>query len=61
MVLLQVSLMDFVLGISNDELHFSVIEGVQMEGESDVYRSVIDDIHFLAIQRGEMEDESGVT
>ena len=59
MVLLEVSLMNFILRISNenkwkvkvvllgvfDELHFSDNQGDQMVDESIVTRSIIDELH----------------
>ena len=74
--LLEVSLMNFILCVSNeikckdesdvtrsiiDELHSSDIEGDRMEGESGVTRSIIDEIHCWDIQGDQMEGESGVT
>ena len=58
-VLLEESLMNFILGICNeikwkmkvmllevfDELHASDIQGDQMDGESGVTRSIIDELH----------------
>ena len=52
MVLLEVSLINLILRI------FQVDE---MEGESGVTRSIIDEIHSRDIQRDEIEGESGVT
>ena len=44
-----------------DELHFSDIQGDQIEGESCVTRSIIDELHSSDIQRDQMDGESGVT
>ena len=52
MVLLKVSLI---------ELHSSNIQRDQMECESGVTRSIIEEFHFWDIQGDQMEDESGVT
>ena len=41
-----------------DELHFSDIEGGQMEREIGVTRSIIDEIHFADIQGDQIEGES---
>ena len=64
-VLLEVSLMNFILRISKDikwkvkvvlvefviaELHYSDIQGEQMEGESGFPRSIIDELHSLDIR-----------
>ena len=54
-VLLKVSLMNCILGISKD------IEGDEMEGESGVTQSLIDELHSWDIQGYRMEGESGVT
>ena len=51
-VLFQVSLMNF---------HSSDIQGYQMEGESGVTRSIIDELHSSDIQRDQMERSSGIT
>ena len=53
LVLLEVSLMNFVLGISK--------ENKQMEGESGVTRSIIDELPSRDIQGYQREGESGVT
>ena len=37
------------------------MEGAQIEGESGVTGSIIDEIHSSDIQQDEMEGESGVT
>ena len=37
------------------------MQGDQIEGESGVTGSIIDEIHSLDIQRDQMEGESGVT
>ena len=37
------------------------IQGDQMEGESGVNRSIIDEVHCWVIQGDEMEGESSVT
>ena len=65
MVLLEVSLVNFILGISKgikwklnvvllqsiiDELHSSVIQGDQMEGESGVTRSIFGELNSWNIQ-----------
>ena len=75
-MLLEVSLMKFILWISKDIilkvkvvlLDVSVINfilrisiGDQVEGESGVTRSIIDEIHSLDIQRYHMKGESGFT
>ena len=75
MVLLEVSLMNFTLGISNeikckaesgvtrsiiDEIYFWGIEGDQMGGESGITRSIIDERHNSDIQGYQIEGESGV-
>ena len=72
---LQVSLMKFILRISNetkckdesgvtrsiiDAIHSSDIQGYQMEGERCVTPRIIDQLNSLDIQRGQMEGESGV-
>ena len=44
-----------------DELHFSDIQGDQMEGESGVARTIIDELDSWNIQRDQMEGESGVS
>ena len=44
-----------------DELNSWDIEQVQMEGESGVTRSIIDDLHSSFSHGDQMEDESGVT
>ena len=38
-----------------DELHFSYIEGDQIEGESAVIRSINDELHSSVIQGDQME------
>ena len=69
--LLEVSLMNFILGISKDikwkvkvvlldELHSCDIQGDQMEGESGLTLSTIDELRSLEIQVDQMECESGV-
>ena len=60
LVLLKVSLMNFILGISKD-LHSWDIQRDQMEGESGVTRSIIDKSHSWDIQGDKMKGESGVT
>ena len=52
MVLLKVSLMNFILRISR---------GDQIEAESRFTRSIIDELHFSDIQVDQMVDERGVT
>ena len=64
-VLMEVSLMNFIFRISNeikwklkvvlldvfiDDLHFSDIQGGQIEGEGDVTRNIIDELHSWDIQ-----------
>ena len=51
MVLLEVSL----------KLHSWDILGNEMEGESGVTRSIIDELHSLNIQGDQMEAESGAS
>ena len=75
-VLLEVSLMNFILRISNeikrkiesgvtrsiiDELHSWDIQRDQMEGESGVTPNIIDELHSSDIQGDQKENESGVT
>ena len=70
MVLLEVSLMNFILRISNeikwkvkawcsqsviDELHSSNIQGVQSESKNGVTRSVIDEVVSSDSQRDQTE------
>ena len=40
---------------------FSYIHGDQIEGESGVTRSILDEYHSPDLQRDQMGDESGVT
>ena len=62
--------MNFILGISKkikwkvetdvtrsiiDELHFSFVQGHQMEGESSVTRSIFDELLSLDIEGDQME------
>ena len=76
MVLLEVSLMNFILRVFRgdqmpgrnratrgiiDELHSWEIQGDQTKGESGVTRSIIDELHTSYIQGDQMESESGVT
>ena len=44
-----------------DALYSCDIQRDQMEGESGVTRSIIDEVHSSEIQRDQMECESGVT
>ena len=74
-MLLKVSLMKFILRISNEikwkvkvdllegslKLFFWDIQGDQIEGETGVSRSIIDELHSRDIQGDQMEGESGVT
>ena len=74
-VLLIVSLMNFILRISNeikwkvkvDLLEVSLklcccdIQGDQIEGETGYSRSIIDELHSRDIQGDQMDGESGVT
>ena len=48
-----------VIGSIIDELHFSFIQGEQMEGESSVTRSIIDELLSSDIQGDQIEGESG--
>ena len=50
-----------VNGSTIDELHFSDIQGDQMEDEIIVTRSIIDDLHFSGTQGDQLEGESGIT
>ena len=52
-----------LLGISLiiDELHSTDIQGDQMEGESQVTRSILDELQSWDIQGDQMEGESGVS
>ena len=74
-VLLEVSLMNFILRISN-EIKWKVkmdlvevslkpfawdIQGDQIEGEIGVSRSIIDELQSRDIEGDQMEDESGFT
>ena len=43
-----------------DEPHSSDIQGDQMEGESGVTRSIIDELHFWHIQRDQMKMKVGL-
>ena len=52
MVLIEVSLMNFILGIK---------QGDQMEGESGVTRSIIEELHSWDIQGDQMQGQSCVT
>ena len=76
MLLLDVSLMNFIFWISNDnqmegesgvtrstidELYSSDNQENQMEGEKGVTQSIIEELHSSYIQGDQMEDESGVT
>ena len=69
-VLLEVSLINFILQISNEikwkgesgvtssiinELHSSDIQGDQMEGENAVTRRIIDELHSADFQGDQME------
>ena len=44
-----------LLDVSYKELHFSDIQGDQMEGESGVTQSIIDELDCWNIQRDKME------
>ena len=51
-LLLEISLMNFILWIS---------QGDQKEGECGVTRSIIDEFHYSCIQRDPVQCECGVT
>ena len=53
MVFLEVSLMNFILGMD--------IQGDQMDGESGVTGSIFDELHSWDIQAYQMVGESAVT
>ena len=52
MLVLEITLMNLIL---------QTLKGDEMEGESGVYRSILDELHSWDIQGDQMEGQSSVT